>query len=71
MVLKVVGSIPIIHQIKVKEGIEPSLLDLQSKTLPLCYLTLTHEVYSSEVEQWTFNPLALGSIPNTLKFLFK
>ena len=27
---------------------------------------LIFKVYSSAVEHWTFNPLVLGSIPNTL-----
>ena len=28
---------------------------------------MLQKVYSSEVEQWTFNPKALGSIPSILK----
>ena len=29
-----------VFQIKVRDGLEPSLQDLQSHTLPLCYLTV-------------------------------
>ena len=34
---------------KVRDGLEPSLQDLQSNTLPLCYLTIDWERQDSNL----------------------